>query len=285
MPTNNLNILQIMNDNISTPKSRSPWLAAAGLLMIASTYQISLAYEQYTDPDGGCVTCHGDFRGNTSTKGTIFPNNKNHDMHRDSAYMATVCNLCHTGDSNTRKPVYIGSSNGTNGVPGLGCTGCHVASGLRAHHNINGVSECYDCHDPETAPPENVKPPYYGTAYTKVANPCNGIAAANTNENWSVGDFLGLDNDGNNLYDMADFACGPYQIVQVAREGGNIRVTWQTAGGRKDVIQASPIVSGTYTNVSSTLTNPGTGILTTNYLEAGGANKGPTRFYRVMYVP
>ena len=71
---------------ISFPeKSRSRWLAAAGLLMIASTYQISLAYEQYTDPDGGCVTCHGDFRGNTSTKGTIFPNNKNHDMHQDSA--------------------------------------------------------------------------------------------------------------------------------------------------------------------------------------------------------
>jgi hypothetical protein len=31
---------------------------------------------------------------------------------------------------------------------------------------------------------------------------------AMTNENWSLGDFAGLDNDGNGLYNLADAACG-----------------------------------------------------------------------------
>ena len=54
-----------------------------------------------------------------------------------------------------------------------------------------------------------MSPPYYGTAYTKARNPGNTVLAANTNENWSVGDFLGTDNDGNNLYDLADYDIGP----------------------------------------------------------------------------
>ena len=62
---------------------------------------------------------------------------------------------------------------------------------------------------------ENVPPPYYGTVDTKVKNPGNTVLVANTNENWSIGDFLGLDNDGNNLYDAADFAITPYQVLSV----------------------------------------------------------------------
>ena len=267
-------------------KSNSRRLLAAGLLMIVSACNNCLAYERYKDDNktsgSNCSECHGDFTGTNSPQGTVFPSDSKHIMHRSNSYMNTACDLCHSsGDDNNP---FIKSSAGTANNPiGLGCSGCHVGSGLRQHHYVNGIT-CYgDCHVPETAPPENVKPPYYGTADTRADNPCNGIAAANTNENWSVGDFLGLDNNGDNLYDMADFACGPYKIVQVAREGSNIRISWQTAGGRKDVIQASPAVSGTYTNLSSTVTNPGTGIVTTNYVEVGGATK-PARFYRLRAV-
>ena len=65
----------------------------------------------------------------------------------------------------------------------------------------NGVTVCLDCHNPETSDPENVDPPYYSgvwTSLTRVRNAGNTLFAANTNENWSVGDFVGLDNDGNN---------------------------------------------------------------------------------------
>ncbi len=263
-------------------------VAAACFLLVAAVCCTSQAYQQYS---GGCSTCHGDFRGPTSTKGTVFPSAKNHEMHRASTSMATACDLCHTGTSSTRTPVYIGSSNGTtnsNGTinnAGLGCTGCHVASGLRAHHVNNGVTECYDCHDPETPPAESVKPPYYGTTDTKVNNPLNTVKAANTNENWSVGDFLGLDNDGNNLYDAADFAAGGYQVLSVKPEGSNIRITWNTAGGRTDAVQASASAGGPYTTISAPLAISGVGFVTTNYVEIGGATNLPARFYRITYVP
>ena len=253
---------------------------AAGVFLAMIGCQTSLAYTNYT----GCSSCHGDFRGATSTKGTVFPGGRNHDMHRASTSMATACELCHSG--NDRTPVFIGFSDGTTNNPGLGCTGCHVGVGLRAHHSANGVTECYDCHDPEPAPPETVKPPYYGTADTRVNNPGNEVQVANTNENWSVGDFIGLDNDGNNLYDVADFAIGGrYRILSTAKEGNNVRVTWQTAGGRKDAIQASGVVNGVYSNISSTISNPVVGVVTTNYLDVGAATSRASRFYRVVNVP
>jgi hypothetical protein len=256
-------------------------MIGASLLALGADCNTSLAYDTYS---AGCKAtgCHGDFRGPTSPKGTVFPSSQNHEMHRASGSMATACNLCHTGSSRT--PVYTGSSNGTANNPGLGCSGCHVGPGLREHHFNNGVTECYDCHTYETPDPENVSPPYYGTADTKVKNPGNTVRAANTNENWSVGDFLGLDNDGNNLYDAADFAVSPYRILSATKEGKNVRITWLTAGGRKDVVQASAKAGGSYSNLSSALSIPGTGVVTTNYLELNGATNA-SRFYRLKYTP
>lgn len=243
-------------------------------LLLLGCYTSTQAYEDYS----GCASCHGDFRGSTSTKGTIFPNNNNHDMHRNAANMATACNLCHTGSS--RVPTFIGTSTGTANNPGLGCTGCHVAAGLRAHHINNGVAECLDCHDAEAATSENVKPPYYGTADTKANNPGNTVQVANTNENWSVGDFLGLDNDGNNLYDLADYVIGPYRLLGVSREGNDIRVTWLTAGGRTNTVQATGTANGNYTDLGAGVVIPGVGLVTTNYLDVGGATNF-ARFYRM----
>jgi hypothetical protein len=145
---------------------------------------------------------------------------------------------------------------------------------------INGVFECLDCHDAEKPPAENIKPPYYGTADTKVNHPGNDVLVANTNENWSVGDFLGLDNDGNNLYDLADYAIGPFRLLSLDREGNNIRVTWLTAGGRTNILQAASGVSGSYSNVSASLAIAGVGLVTTNYVEPGGATN-IARFYRL----
>jgi hypothetical protein len=245
-------------------------------LLVFGGLNSTQAYEDY----GGCKTCHGDFRGPTSTKGTVFPNNNNHDMHRNAANMATACNLCHTGTSDTRVPTFIGTSNGTANNSGLGCTGCHVSAGLRAHHLNNGVAECLDCHEAEAAPAENVKPPYYGTPDTKASNPGNTVQVANTNENWSVGDFLGLDNDGNNLYDVTDYAIGPYRILSVSPEGSNIRITWLTAGGRTNTVQAAAAVNATYSDLGASLVIPGVGLVTTNYLDVGGATN-LSRFYRM----
>ena len=105
---------------------------------------------------------------------------------------------------------------------------------------------------PRQSPAENViSPPYYGTAYTLANNPRNTAQVANTNENWSVGDFVGLDNDGNGLPDLADYTVGPFRLLGVVPEGSNLRVTWLTAGGRTNTVQAAGNVSGPYTNLSS----------------------------------
>jgi hypothetical protein len=265
------------------PLSPTRLLVAVSLLLTAWGSQSSQAYQTYSGgAEGGCIDCHGDFRGATSTKGTIFPSNKNHEMHRASTSMATKCALCHGAND---LPVNIGSSSGTANNPGIGCSGCHEPAGLRKHHLVNSVPSCYDCHDPlaDTPLTENTKPPYYGTADTKAKNPANTALLANTNENWSIGDFLGLDNDGNNLYDLADFAVGPYRLLSSAKEGNNIRVTWQTAGGRTDTIQAGATITGPFTAVSSALAIPGVGIVTNSYVHVGGATNS-ARFYRLHSV-
>lgn len=263
-----------MKKAVSILKSTRPSALIAGVLLAWGSAGPLLAYQDYS----GCATCHGDFRGATSVKGTVFSGGNNHEMHRNALYMATACNLCHSGT--TRTPVFIGSSNGTANNAGLGCTGCHVASGLRAHHAINGVTECYDCHTPETPPAESVKPPYYGTADTKVNHPGNEVQVALTNENWSVGDFVGLDNDGNNLYDLADYAIGPFKLLSVQPEGNGVRVTWLTAGGRSDIIQAASGPSAVFADVSSAVTTTNVGLITNSYLDASAATNG-ARFYRM----
>ncbi len=197
---------------------RKRWFetAAVGVLVGAvalATLQtgMALAYDRYND---GCQTCHGAFTDGESPKGTVFPSDDKHRMHRDSSFMDADCNLCHTSGDDDNP--FVGSSDGTANNPGVGCVGCHGRDyggdignsgvGLRAHHAVNGVTACALCHvsDPISLP-ESVQPIYYGTVDTRVDDSCN--SAPDHLENWSIGDTLGLDNDGDNLYDAADGDC------------------------------------------------------------------------------
>jgi hypothetical protein len=187
-------------------KKRSIILGSIIALVILSMWVPGAeAYERYND---GCQNqnCHGAFTGSTSPKGSVFPSDDKHTMHRNASYMNTECNLCHTsGDG--RDP-FIGSSDGTGNNPGLGCTGCHAEFGLRAHHAVNSITQCAGCHPNDPTPtPENTLPVYYGTADTNADMPCNPDPQANINENWTIGDSEGIDNDGDNLYDGNDPDC------------------------------------------------------------------------------
>ena len=193
------------------------WLVLTGTALTVALVGLivpsTVAYERYND---GCDSgdCHGSFTGGVSPKGTVFPSNSKHEMHRGSANMEADCDLCHIGGGFSNP--YIGDSNGTANNPGLGCVGCHGRDygggvgnsgvGLRAHHTINGVASCAGCHSDDPAPlPENILPTYYGTPDTKADDPCN--MPPDFLENWSIGDDFGLDNDGDNLYDAADGDC------------------------------------------------------------------------------
>jgi hypothetical protein len=255
--------------------SRSASLFAACFFLTALGCHTSQAYDTYTD---GCNTCHGNFLDATTTKGTIFPGGKNHDMHRASTSMATACNLCHLGANRT--PVYTWQSTGTANNAGVGCSGCHEPLGLRAHHAANGVTDCVDCHTDGPPPAEGTKPPYYGTVDTRANNPGNTVQVANTNENWSIGDFLGLDNDGNGLYDLADYVIGPFKVLSLTPVGNNVSIKWLTAGGRTNWLQAAGTVAGTYANVSPAIAIPGVGLVTNTYVDVNGATN-KARFYRL----
>ena len=204
-------------------RSLNATLSIAALAVFLMFAVESQAYDTYT---GGCDNCHGGFRDGTSTKGSVFPSDDKHEMHRSSSEMDADCNLCHTqiGDD-----PFIGSSAGTANNTGYGCVGCHgrledagndgisagLGAGLRQHHNNTGITECAICHtdaNPINYTPvgEHVKPPYFGTADTNADMSCNPILAGRTNENWTLTDFVGLDNDGDVFYDaVGDADCMP----------------------------------------------------------------------------
>jgi hypothetical protein len=238
------------------------------------------AFERWKNPStgaGNCSACHGDFTDDTSPAGTVFPSGDKHAMHNGSGSMDTACDLCHTsGDG--RNP-FLGSSTGTNDTPGLGCVGCHgraedaghdgisngLGAGLRQHHHQAGVTNCAGCHtdaDPASAMlvGEQVSPAYYGSPDTLVALPCNPIAAANVNENWSIGDVIGIDNDGDGLVDSDDPDCqaGTTTTTLATTTTTSSNTTSTTAASSTTTTTPSTSTSTTSSTVSTTSTSTST---------------------------
>jgi hypothetical protein len=75
------------------------------------------------------------------------------------------------------------------------------------------------------------------------------------------------------------------RILGVTRENNDLRVTWSTAGGRTNVLQAAPALNATFTNVSPNLILPDSGDIVTNYLDIGAVSGSTPRYYRVYLVP
>ena len=82
-----------------------------------------------------------------------------------------------------------------------------------------------------------------------------------------------------------------FRIRSVVPLGNNVNVTWQTAGGRTNVVQAATgDANGGYSNNFADVAGAetvilGTGDIVTNYTDAGGATNTPARFYRIRWVP
>ena len=81
-----------------------------------------------------------------------------------------------------------------------------------------------------------------------------------------------------------------FQILSVVPQGNDAVITWRTAGGSTNVVQATGgDVSGNYatnfTDISGPIAVAGSGDTTTNYLDAGGATNIPSRYYRIRLGP
>jgi len=195
----------------SRPRSLSALAALSALLVVTLLAPDAAAYRRFTD---GCNDCHR-FRTNPypSPKGETWPTSL-HEVHRNNAYMATDCDACHNAADFANPRLAYSDLTTAGTAPGLGCLGCHGTPdgtgtprgwGLRRHHENHGV-DCWSCHDTDgTPPPENVFPVGYAQPLTNADNPCLDPALPGT-EDWS-GNGIGLDNDGDDLYDLNDPDC------------------------------------------------------------------------------
>jgi hypothetical protein len=205
-------------------KLTMPFGAKATFVALALTILVPAAqpYDQYSlsRTAGDCADCHGGFRAvpYTSLKGGTWTSGL-HDTHR-TTMLSGDCGACHAAGG--RFPVSTFSS--SSAAPfNTSCLGCHgrveggaglSGRGLRQHHQGAGVTDCLACHADSDAAAfpvvaESVKPPLYITNASHPnlpKDPCNPPPLFPEN---FAGTTLGLDNDGNGLYDVADPACAP----------------------------------------------------------------------------
>jgi PKD repeat protein len=118
-------------------------------------------------------------------------------------------------------------------------------------------------------------------------SPTNAAAAA------------GADPDGDGCNNLCEFLSGTdptnsassLRITSVLATGSDVAVTWATALGHTNVVQAnSGLPDGSYTTNFSDVSpliimDPGTGDFTTNYTDPGSATNFPTRYYRIRLQP
>jgi T5SS/PEP-CTERM-associated repeat protein len=109
------------------------------------------------------------------------------------------------------------------------------------------------------------------------------------------------DPDGDGQNNLAEYLTGTdptnsasvLAVVSVVQSGGDVYVTWTTAGGHTNIMQTSSgagdgsYSTNDFTDIAGSLTIlPGSGGDTaTNYTDVGGATNAPTRYYRVRLVP
>jgi hypothetical protein len=191
--------------------------AAGAAIALAIGTPDARAFPTYSGWYGGeCRTCHGDFTASIYQPPSgdqewtdLFGAGALHGNHWTKLFvLGSFCEVCHLGPPG--QAVVRMSESGDPDYP-LSCIGCHgraehdaggveTGAGLRRHH-WNGGVPCTPCHaDSEpafgfTPVGEQVFPPNY-LALGMVPS----IAAL---ENFA-GSPLGLDNDGDYLYDEAD---------------------------------------------------------------------------------
>jgi hypothetical protein len=205
------------------------------LVCIAIGLINAAAYEHY-EGSPSCSSCHPEFLYGIDTL---------HDLHVSE--MTAPCMVCHTltGDN----PLVAN------------CAGCHVGPGLRLHHKNAGVPadangktcSAAGCHPNDPTPnPENIAPPYYIGADVTVKNPCQAQPAP-PGEDFD-GDLVGLDNDGDLLYDTQDSDCTVTPTTTTTSVQPTTTTTVQPSISTTTALSPSTTSSTSITPISTTST-------------------------------
>ena len=92
-----------------------------------------------------------------------------------------------------------------------------------------------------------------------------------------------------NLVVVAPATPSGFQITSIVRSNSNIVLTWSATGGTTNKVQSTNGVNGNYTNnfvdIGTSIILSGSGFVTTNYTDVGGATNSPSHFYRIRQVP
>lgn len=108
----------------------------------------------------------------------------------------------------------------------------------------------------------------------------------------------GADPDGDGMSNTNEFLAGTsptnslsgLRIISAVRQTTDVVIVWTTAGGVTNAVQATAgSANGSYTNNFVDISDPimiqGSGEVTTNYTDTGGATNSPARYYRIRLVP
>lgn len=101
-----------------------------------------------------------------------------------------------------------------------------------------------------------------------------------------------LDLDGDGASNLNEFlsdtkpndAASVFRITALQPEGGDLRVTWTTVGGKRYVVQTNGDVSQGFSDSSPLIPGPGAGESVTNFVDSSGTTNVP-RYYRVRLAP
>jgi hypothetical protein len=256
-------------------------------------------YDRYSEDDDAtyCRSCHGDFRSGSYISPVDGQNWGNlHNIHR-STMLSGDCDVCHIG--NDKLPVFLNSSDGGDGFEAVGCMGCHGVdpapgepdnlwwgAGLRLHHTNAGVEAdsngftCASCHaDDPSPPPENTQPSYYFLPDTnhpsKPVDPCN--QAPGFSENFA-GAVMGIDNDGDLVYDDSDSDCAEATPTPTATSTPTWTPTWTPT----QTPTVPPVVTNTPTPTTVPPTpTPGPSLVFGDGFESGDTS-GWSSFAKVL---
>ena len=125
---------------------------------------------------------------------------------------------------------------------------------------------------------------YDGTTVSQVADINPGYYGSQPQPLSAFGNsYMFQANDALHGAELSSVFC----ITQIARQGNDVSVTWITPGGWTNVVQVANGLGGTnnFSDRSSSILAVNGDIVTTNYLDVGGAINHPSRFYRIRLGP